>query len=223
MSAVDRQRGFGLAKLSVFVACPYMLFPLDDYKKTFQSVTKSFDVEFKFADEQITNQHVLQKVTNYIRDHSFSLFDITGWNPNVALELGIAVGLGQRYFILLNTKIDQNRDVPSDIKGLDRIQYSSNSELEAKLLLLIKQEQPLKKSRSDSAFEALKEQILDALRASPGIGLTKLSDLIQEDKSLVQSTIRALVQTDEITTSGQKKGTVYYAAEGALGEQTSSG
>src|ERR1700733_12743038 len=129
-----------MTRLSIFVACPYLLFPLDDYKKVFQSVAKAYDIGFKFADEQITSQHVLTKVTNYIRDHNFSLFDITGWNPNVALELGIAVGLGRRYFILLNTKLD--KDAPSDIKGIDRIQYASNVELEAKLKLLIKQELP---------------------------------------------------------------------------------
>ena len=37
--------------------------PLDDYKKIFQSVAKFYDVSFKFADEQITNQHVLEKIT----------------------------------------------------------------------------------------------------------------------------------------------------------------
>ena len=63
----------------------------------------SYDVAFKFADEQITNQHVLVKVKNYVRDYDISLFDITGWNPKRQLmKLGIAEGLGKRYFILLN-------------------------------------------------------------------------------------------------------------------------
>lgn len=190
-----------------------MLFPLDDYKKTFQAVAKSYGVEFKLADEQITNQHVLQKITNYIRDHEICLFDITGWNPNVALKLGIAVGLGRRYFILLNYKIDQNKDVPSDIKGIDRIQYSSNSELEAKLIFLVKQELSQRSDRSDSAFEALKNQVLEALQTSPGLGLTKLSEIIREDKSLVQSTVRVLIQNGELQTSGQRKGTVYFVRD----------
>jgi hypothetical protein len=76
-----------MARLNVFVACPYLLFPIDDYKKSFESVSKSYSVSFKFADEQIANQHVLAKVTNYIRDHDISTFDITDWNPNVALDL----------------------------------------------------------------------------------------------------------------------------------------
>jgi hypothetical protein len=74
-----------MARLNVFVACPYTLFPMDDYKRMFASVARSYDVAFKFADEQIISQHILQKILNYIRDHDISLFDITGWNPNVAL------------------------------------------------------------------------------------------------------------------------------------------
>jgi hypothetical protein len=87
-----------MAKLGVFVACPYTLFPLSDYKKVFETVAKTFPVVFKFADEQITNQHILTKVSNYIREHGISLLDINGWNPNVALELGISGGAGEEVF-----------------------------------------------------------------------------------------------------------------------------
>jgi hypothetical protein len=199
-----------MARGSVFVACPYTLFPLDDYKKTFQAVSRSQDVHFRFADEQITNQHILEKVRNYISTHDFSLFDITGWNPNVALELGIAVGLGKKYFVLFNHKIDPNKDAPSDIRGVDRIQYGSNSELEAKLILLMKQEFPAVSRGSDSAFDRLKVSIIEALSAEPGLGLTKLAGAVKEDKLLVQSVVRAMAQAGELKTRGQKKGTVYF-------------
>jgi hypothetical protein len=205
-----------MPRLNIFVACPYMLFPLDDYKKVFHSVARAYDIEFKFADEQITNPHVLAEITNYIRDHSFSLFDITGWNPNVALELGIAVGLGKKYFILLNTKIEPHKDAPSDIKGLDRIQYLSNVELEAKLKLLIKQELPETRNKSDSAFDGLKSRIVEALESEQGLGLTKFSTAIGEDKTLVQSVARAMLATNELKTVGAKKGTVYFTADADL-------
>lgn len=202
-----------MARLSVFVACPYMLFPLDDYKKVFGEVGRAYDVSFTFADEKITNQHVLQKITNYIRDNDFSLYDITGWNANVTLELGIAVGLGRRYFVLFNSKLDGNKDVPSDIKGIDRIQYVSNSELEAKLILLIKQELPDVGNKSDSAFDSVKARVLDALKENQGLGLTKLANAMSEDKTLVQSVIRAMASTGELKTRGEKKGTIYFSPD----------
>ncbi len=202
-----------MPKLNVFVACPYTLFPLDDYKRVFKRISSSYNVTFKFADEQITSQHVLEKVTSYIRSHDFSLFDITGWNPNVALELGIAVGLGRKYFILFNTKVDPNKDAPSDIKGIERIQYESNVVLEAKLKFLMRQESQTVGSKSDSAFEGLKSRIADALETEPGLGLTRLSAAVGEDKSLVQSVARAMAQVGDLKTQGVKKGTKYFTPD----------
>ena len=203
-----------MAKAIVFVACPYALFPLDDYKAVFKEITKSYDVTFKFADEQITNQHVLDKIASYIRDANFSLFDITGWNPNVSLEMGIAIGLNKRYFVLWNHKIDEQRtDVPSDIRGIDRIQYASNSELEAKLIILLKQELPAVGASSDSAFETLKGKILAGLKANPGLKIAELAQTIGDDKALVQSTVRAMVGNGELKTRGAKKGMTYYTSD----------
>jgi len=62
-------------------------------------------------------------LTTYINAVDFCIFDLSYWNPNVALELGLAEGLGNDYYILVNRK--QSADVPSDIKGLQRIEYSS--------------------------------------------------------------------------------------------------
>lgn len=194
--------------LSVFVACPYRMFPLDDYKRVFSNISKKHPVVFKFADEQVTNQHVLEKVLTYIREHDFSLFDITGWNPNVSLELGIAVGSGKKYFILLNTHLDANKDAPSDIKGIDRIQYSSNEELEAKITILINQELP--KENSESIFITIRDSIFDVLQNHPGISLPAISTHNQHDKSIVQTVLRALVQSGDVKTTGQRRGTKYY-------------
>lgn len=201
-----------MSKLTIFVACPYTLFPLDDYNAAFSAVGKLYDVKFQFANEKITSDHLLTKVGNLIRDCQISLFDITGWNANVAMELGIAVGLGRRFFILHNHKIDQHGDVPSDIRGIDRIQYASNSELEAKLIILIKQELPPEDGRSNSTFDMLKSSIVETLNSSPGLGLAKLAEAAGEDKLLIQSSVRAMVASGELKTRGEKKGTKYYTA-----------
>jgi hypothetical protein len=72
----------------------------------------------------------------------FSLFDISGWNPNVTLELGIAIADSDNWYICFNPEKTPVSEVPSDIKGIDRIQYSSFSELEEKLTALLEQRYP---------------------------------------------------------------------------------
>ncbi len=113
----------------LFVAYPYD-FPKADYRRPFTELAKAFDVEFQFADERITNKHLLDKVTDMIVTARFSLFDVTTWNANVALELGIASGRGRDFYLLFNpTHADNPKaDVPADLGGLDRIQYTSNTE-----------------------------------------------------------------------------------------------
>jgi hypothetical protein len=121
-------------------------------------VRKAFpDAKFVFADEEITNMHIMEKIKNYILDSEFSLFDVTGWNANVTLELGIAVGLRKQYYILL--KSDGNADTPADIRGLDRVQYTSNPQLEAKLTVLLQQKFGPTQLSTEASFESFKSRI----------------------------------------------------------------
>jgi hypothetical protein len=57
----------------------------------------------------------------------FSIFDLSDWNSNVALELGLAQSLKKKpskpYYIILNTRRSVN--VPSDIQGIQRLEYTS--------------------------------------------------------------------------------------------------
>ena len=64
-----------------------------DTQHPFTAVGKAFNVKFVFADERIQNVHMLEKIRGYIVDSVFGIYDISGWNPNVALELGLALGL----------------------------------------------------------------------------------------------------------------------------------
>ena len=86
----------------VFVAYSYKLYPKADYRKVYQELSKAFQVQFVFADEKITNLHILQKIANYIRSSRFGVYDVSGWNPNVSLELGLAFGLNEKAYIAID-------------------------------------------------------------------------------------------------------------------------
>ena len=105
---------------TVFVGCPYGgRFKFTEFKATLDRLP--FD--WYYADTGLKTRQLLSILTTYIKAADFCLFDLSYWNPNVALELGLAEGLGQDYYILVNH--EQSKDVPSDIKGLQRIEYSS--------------------------------------------------------------------------------------------------
>src|SRR5205823_10851369 len=114
---IDPSTGEEIENRSVFVGYPYAL-PRDDYRGVFAAVSAQHHVNFVFADEELTNKHILAKIEAMMTGAAFCLFDITLWNANVALELGIAYGLRLDYYILFDpTK--GNPDVLSDLRGID--------------------------------------------------------------------------------------------------------
>jgi hypothetical protein len=103
---------------SVFVGCPYGgRFPFAD----FQNALDRIPFRWYYADTHLSTKYLLGILTSYIKAVDYCIFDISLWNPNVALEIGLAEGLGVEYYILLNQKL--SKGVPADIQGLQRIEY----------------------------------------------------------------------------------------------------
>jgi len=105
---------------SVFVACPYT--PAAQFAK-FRAALKTVPIEFHYADSQIRTRHVLDRIRRGIVRTDYSIFDITGWNANVTLELGLAEGLNKDYFILFRPGTGAKKEPPADLKGVQRFQY----------------------------------------------------------------------------------------------------
>jgi hypothetical protein len=108
----------------VFVGHPFSgRFPAKKFRKIFKELP--FDVIYGNTDVQ--TKHLLKVMKGHINISDYSIFDLSNWNPNVALELGLAEGLrnqpGKNYYILLNTR--RSAEVPSDIRGLQRLEYTS--------------------------------------------------------------------------------------------------
>lgn len=115
---------------SVFVGCPYGgKFPFPAFKATLERLP----FRWYYADTNLATKHLLGILTTYIKSVDFCIFDISLWNPNVALEIGLAEGLGVEYYILLNKNL--SKGVPADVQGLQRIEYDSPKGLETSDLL----------------------------------------------------------------------------------------
>lgn len=105
---------------TAFVGCSYG----KKFKfKAFRRTLETLPIAWYYADTSLHTKHLLEILTTYIKAVDLCIFDLSLWNPNVALELGLSEGLGQEYYILVNK--NQSKDVPSDLKGMQRIDYSS--------------------------------------------------------------------------------------------------
>lgn len=108
----------------VFVGHPFAgRFPVTRFRGIFK------DLPFKviYGNTDLQTHHLLTIMKGNIGRSDYSIFDLSDWNPNVALELGLAEGLKRRsaknYYIVLNTR--RSREVPSDIRGIQRLEYTS--------------------------------------------------------------------------------------------------
>lgn len=196
---------------TVFVAYSYKTYPKEDYRKVYKELESKYDVTFIFADEKITNMHIMKKIETFIRSSDFSIFDISGWNPNVTLELGFAMPVSDQWYIAIDPSKTEVKEVPSDLRGLDRIEYASYAELGSKLSLLMEQRYPRRKRSGIEEFlEERRTQVKNILRDHPGFTITSLAQLLQVDVPVAQLIVSPMMDDRELETTGVKKGTKYY-------------
>lgn len=117
----------------VFVAMPYSadIVVMDDvYELGIEVALRELSYEPLRADkEPVLGRDLMCNVCKFIQESAFGIVDITGWNPNVLLELGMMFGWGKTAVIIKH----KESKVPTDLRGALYIEYGSISSLKAQL------------------------------------------------------------------------------------------
>jgi len=135
---------------SIFVAYPYRI---ERYKEAIAVACDGIATP-AYADDVLTKMHILTKIMTQMRESDLALFDLTGRNANVALELGIAIALDVNYRILLGPN-DEN--VISDMQGWDQLRYSDLDDLGRRLRVVL--EHPATRSHPRLAGKTRDERV----------------------------------------------------------------
>jgi predicted nucleotide-binding protein with TIR-like domain len=119
-----------------FVAHEFSASGLDDLRIAIKEALSSSGLEPYFADKEIIEGQIfIDKILPKIRNCRFGIYDISNpAKPNVFIELGAAIAIGARYYIVIRKGVS----VPSDLQGLDRIEYQSFEHLKTQLREKIK-------------------------------------------------------------------------------------
>lgn len=122
-----------LKQNEVFVAHPFRDFTVKDFRTALESVLKlkQFNLKPTYADEKLLSGHILCKICREIQSTKFGIYDISTWNPNVTLELGLSYGLKKPALLLIDKRL--KKGIPADLGGLDRIEYEGIEDLKDKL------------------------------------------------------------------------------------------
>jgi len=198
---------------SIFVAHPYSLYPMTDYRQIFRDVGKAMEVRFEFADERISNVYVLQKIITMIRATSFGIYDISGWNANVTLELGLAYGMSEKAYVSFNPTHTKIEDVPADLRGLERLQYGSFTEYRGKLEELVSLMLPITRNvGAESQLDQLRDQITTIMHADEPLSIKDIASALGISVDLAKVVVRPLVDAGSLSPSGVRRGTKYTLA-----------
>jgi hypothetical protein len=131
----------------VFIGCPFRSPVRKMYDRLKVDLESRSPLHIVLADTtKITStDYLLEHITRTIRDSAACLFDATGGNPNVSLEVGIAHALPVDFLLCLSTRkpsasrakplrlargvADAARPIIADLQGRNRIEYKTYASL----------------------------------------------------------------------------------------------
>ena len=108
-----------------FVAIPIRP-EYDDVLKKIDDTLEKHGLGAWAAQREVRAGHILCKICEKIQTCENGIFEITDLKPNVMLELGLAYGLGKT-IVLITKSVSK---VPSDLRGLEVIEYKNLKQLE---------------------------------------------------------------------------------------------
>lgn len=197
----------------IFVAYPWDLYPdRIAYKRAYTTTERALNVKFDFAEQRVSTGTVLEKIVEMIEASALGIYDVTGWNANVTLEYGIAIGLGSKAFIAFNPEATDAGDVPTDVRGYDRLQYTDLDLLSSAVEDLIVQELGTGGPGVD-LLEADRLELLRVIRENPNQTVRQLVALTGQRRDYVQLLIGR--SSAQLTVKGATKGTRYSIAPDA--------
>ncbi len=120
-------------KNRVFVAMSFDDDYRDSYEYGIKIVLDQLGIECYRADKEITTKDIMCKICYELQRCSRVIANVSGLNPNVMLELGLAYGLGKKVIIIKDKKTKSI----SDLGSVEYIEYSHAGELQQKLPLAL--------------------------------------------------------------------------------------
>ncbi|MBC7250303.1 MAG: AAA-like domain-containing protein [Anaerolineae bacterium] len=114
----------------VFIGMPFRPEFGDSYKYGIVPALEAVGLYPWRASDAISNIDIMCKVCEGIQSSRYAVINISDWNPNVLFELGLAYGLSKITVIVK----DKRSEVPTDLAGMEYIEYASSDELREKLI-----------------------------------------------------------------------------------------
>jgi len=123
---VIKKQKEGFKKLECFIGHNFNKQKINNFRPAINQILVFFNIKPYYADKELKSGHILKdKIFPKIKLSDLSIFDITKLKASVAIETGGALIMERPVILLLK----RGEKPPSDLEGLDRIEYKSNLDL----------------------------------------------------------------------------------------------
>jgi hypothetical protein len=116
-----------LSTTEVFMAVPYS----DTYAPFYRDYVKAAVLDAGLTPVRVDElpaeakrRTIIERIEERVARSRFLIADLSGWNPNVVYEVGLAVGISKPILLLCDSKHFQERSIPFDFAPYPLIQYS---------------------------------------------------------------------------------------------------
>lgn len=184
----------------VFMGYPYTP-PLakEDYANVVAELQKELPVRFWYFLDELTTAEMMRKVWRAILRADLAVFDVSGGNPNVSFELGLAVAKDRRSMTMLKTG-QPNPLGSADLGYAERMEYSSVATLKETLRTFVMAKSTAMKTLDELSY-ALTPHDDSIPRADIRERLTAVVMHIFEKKFITKTTARTLMKDDTLATN----------------------
>ncbi|MCJ7587470.1 MAG: hypothetical protein MUQ00_06185 [Candidatus Aminicenantes bacterium] len=193
----------------IFIGCPFA----KDIRKAYDRLKKDVETDTPLAiilADTVgisSSDYLLEHITGVIRDSAGCIFDATGANPNVSLEVGIAHTIPVDFILALKTRKPRHtpdtqievRSIISDLQGKNRIEYKSFESLKSQLMERYLINQPYMKrwrqfQRENSGMAPLVLKLFSDLRSSGRSTSARLTAILEGSGFRLGDVTKSLVK-----------------------------
>lgn len=118
----------------VLIAMPFSEKYTDSYEYGIKIALEQAGFDHYRADSEINNKDIMCKICYELQTCDKIIVNISGHNPNVMLELGLAYGLGKEVIVIK----DKETTTISDLGSIEYVEYAHAGELQHKLSSIFK-------------------------------------------------------------------------------------
>lgn len=219
----------------IFIGCPFTRSLRKNYDRLKLELEAETPLRVVLADSTSisSTDNLLEHITDLIRESAGCIFDVTGGNPNVSLEVGIAHAMPVDFLLALGTRkprmpakrrgagrttMDRLRPIISDLQGRNRVEYKTYRGLKDQLVKRYLSHLPYMKrwqefEKNHRAYVPLALRLFQDMRASGRSAPRRLEGLLAGSGVSTTALSRALTHYRLITVRRGREGGYFYPSK----------